>query len=498
VVKVQVGLRTRIFLHIPLHYPKKHVYLSQEKAVLIEQEYANMIGEENTLSGYPQYPANDNPDLWQAYSDEWIAYHERYKAQFSRIEDMPGWNAYRDSWRNYWLRQQKIERSEPLISTTRQDFLKQRYAVKSDIQRGIYPFKFDDKSMKLTRADIEWLIDFHKGDHNQTKRIDNIDEQEEPQGLDFRGADLDELDLSNLSLDCILGGLRRSEWLRATIEQREAAIIHMERCRLEETSLKQAYLREARLDGAFLRNAHLEYAALRYAHFEGAYLKYAYLEGANLGGAYFDNATRLNHVRLSDKHKRNAPQLDGIHWGEADLSVVNWSEMKKTGDEDVARALKSNEKDEILNAYRKAARSSQQLAIALQNQGLDREASNFFYRTKMLQRTIMWREKRYPSYLFSWLLNLSAGYGYRPIRFIFATVVILLLFWAAYYILALTTGTHTTLLSALALSIQNFFTPDFKLQDGTVQAFFSAFEGLCGLFIAAILIAIVTQRILGK
>src|SRR2546423_12696214 len=49
-------------------------------------------------------------------------------------------------------------RTEPEIETERQTFLAERLAITSDIQLGMYPFK----DVKLTRADIEWLLVTHE------------------------------------------------------------------------------------------------------------------------------------------------------------------------------------------------------------------------------------------------------------------------------------------------------------------------------------------------
>jgi uncharacterized protein YjbI with pentapeptide repeats len=479
-----------------------------------------MIREENTLPDYPQCPPDNDPVLWQAYSDEWFAYHERYKDQFPRNEDMPDWNEYRSNWRNYWVRLGFQWRTEPSLSSVQQQILARYLASPPDPKKGIYPFG----GIKLTRADVEWLLETHENGRGPVDWSDAS--QRERVGLDLRGANLSRENLSNLPLSYLRGGLTSLESRIVPKEQSAKAIIH----------LANAYLRTAHLEGAILREADMRHAYLKYAHFEAAYLRYARLGGARLGGAFFDSATLLDYIDLNDEQGQSA-SLGGVHWANVDITGIAWSKVKVLGDErkakDVARERKqgigqedseenasidddnedfddnegfgpkdNNERDEqkrfILKNYQKAARAYRQLVVVLQSQGLNEEAANYAYRAQTVQRIIYRREKRYPSYLFSWLLNLSAGYGYRPFRFIFASVVILLLFWSAYYILALVTGTHTTLLSALALSIQNFFTPDFKLQDGTLQAFFSAFEGLCGLFIAAILIAIVTQRILGK
>ena len=71
-------------------------------------------------------------------------------------------------------------RTEPEIDFERQKFLTQRLAVQPDIQRGIYPFK----DVKLSRADIEWLLATYK---NESKPVDWSDKSLWLwQGLDAR------------------------------------------------------------------------------------------------------------------------------------------------------------------------------------------------------------------------------------------------------------------------------------------------------------------------
>src|SRR5438105_12445018 len=59
-----------------------------------------------------------------------------------------------DAWHSYWKTQGYPWRIEPEIDEERQVYLSQRYNIKSDIKKKIYPFK----DIKLTRADIEWLL----------------------------------------------------------------------------------------------------------------------------------------------------------------------------------------------------------------------------------------------------------------------------------------------------------------------------------------------------
>lgn len=98
----------------------------------------------------------------------------------------------------------------------------------------------------------------------------------------------------------------------------------------------------------------------------------------------------------------------------------------------------------------------------------------------------------------SQVLDGFAGYGYKPYRFFFAAFIILVIFWAIYSFLALITGEHLTILNALGLSLQNLFVPNLTPFGRSPQETAGAIEGLFGLFIAAIVIAIVTNQILNK
>ncbi len=108
-------------------------------------------------------------------------------------------------------------RTEPEIDLERQKFLAERLAIKPDIKNGIYPFK----AVKLTRADVEWLLANHEKGHGP---VDWSDEQQrERMGLDLRGAELRQMDLRNLPLTRMLGGLNREKWKRATRHGRSAS-----------------------------------------------------------------------------------------------------------------------------------------------------------------------------------------------------------------------------------------------------------------------------------
>lgn len=113
-----------------------------------------------------------------------------------------------EEWRAYWQAKGFPWRAEPEIDEKRQRELSQRRAIVPDIKQGSYPFK----GMKLSRADVEWLLATHE---NGRGLVDwNDKSQRQRKGLDLRGADLRNLDLYKLPLARVIGGLNDNERTR--------------------------------------------------------------------------------------------------------------------------------------------------------------------------------------------------------------------------------------------------------------------------------------------
>src|SRR5260370_10105651 len=110
-------------------------------------------------------------------------------------------NEDREAWKAYWQARGQLWRTEPEIDGERQKYLAERRSIVPDIEKGIYPFK----DIKLSRADVEWLLATHE---NRRGPVDWSDEsQREREGLDLRGADLRKVDLNHLPLARIRAGL---------------------------------------------------------------------------------------------------------------------------------------------------------------------------------------------------------------------------------------------------------------------------------------------------
>ncbi len=118
-----------------------------------------------------------------------------------------------NAWRAYWQEHGQPWRTEPEIDPQRQKELDQGRGLVPDIKQGIYPFK----GMKLSRADVEWLLATHE---NGQGPVDWSDEsQRSRNGLDLRGTDLRHIDLQQLPLTRLRCGLTHDEQLWATEAQ---------------------------------------------------------------------------------------------------------------------------------------------------------------------------------------------------------------------------------------------------------------------------------------
>ena len=69
------------------------------------------------------------------------------------------------AWRTYWQIQNQPWRTEPEINQKRQAELDQRRDIVPDVKQGIYRFK----GMKLSRADVEWLLATHENGYGSSK-----------------------------------------------------------------------------------------------------------------------------------------------------------------------------------------------------------------------------------------------------------------------------------------------------------------------------------------
>ncbi len=358
----------------------------------------------------------------------------------------------RQTWQAFWTQQGQEWRTEPEIDTERQTELAARRSITPNVTQDIYPFT----GMKLSRADIEWLLATHEQGRGPVEYHDR--NQRDRVGLDLRGADLSYAQLQHLPLARTIGDVSWRTWSNLTEKQHRMAAIHLQQADLKGAHLEASSLEYANLEGADLREchleeanlgttnlqrayceqAHLEGADLWFAHLEGAFLWHTYLQGARLYEAHLEGA-HLDRLVLADENQVG-PRLVDTHWGDANLAVVDWSQIRLLGDEYEARQKeregKVKDRQTRLAEYKVAVRANRQLALALQAQGLSEDAARFSYRAQVLHRKALWLGglPKLGQYLFSLFLAALTGYGYRMWRILVAYALLNVLFASLYYL----------------------------------------------------------------
>jgi uncharacterized protein YjbI with pentapeptide repeats len=405
-------------------------------------------------------------------------------------------NDDKGAWTAYWFQQGQPWRTELEIDSERQKYLDERRQITPDMKEGKYPFK----DIKLTRADVEWLLATHENGKGPV--VWNDISQRTRRGIDLCGADLCYVDLRHLPLTRLHAGL--SYDLHPSKEERNKAAIRLQGADLRYTHLEGANLSWADLKDADIWRAHLEEADIHKARLHGAYLIEAHIENTYLSRAHLEGV-ELENVILADT-RRIGPRLVDAHWGETNLAVVDWSQISMLGDENDARQKRmpdgrKKEKNTRLKEYQIAVRANRQLAVALQAGGLNEVAARFAYRAQKLQRVVFRRQRKFGQYLFSGFLDLLAGYGFRPGRSIFWYLVIIFGFALTYYALGQLSLYPP---DALVFSLTSFHGRGFfpglgneaSLHNPLVML--ASIEAVIGLFIEISFIATFTKRFFGS
>ena len=417
------------------------------------------------------------------------------------------------SWSDYWKAQGMPWRTEPEVESERRAYLAARRAVTPDIEHGIYPFRDESGSIKLTRADVEWLLATHE-DGRFIGPVDWSDKKQRVrQGLDMRGCDLAEVDLSYLPLARLRGAFAADELQEMPRRERHLAVVHLEQANLFGAHLEFSELARVRLQGADLTQAWLSGANLFASHLEGVNFTNARMDGVNLRNAYLSDSVYLFGAVVGSAEYGGFLVAD-VRWGGVNLATANWDSVSMLGDELVVRqssflAGVKKRRYVTLSKVERAVRANRQLAIELRTQGLNERADYFAYRAQVLQRQVLRRQSRLGRTLGSWLLDLIAGYGYKPIRSVITYLLVILSFAAAYFALtnfAITTflPSHSSPLAwyeAIVLSISSFhgrglFPSGLSLGDPV--AILAAFEAIIGLLIEITFIATFTQRFFAR
>jgi uncharacterized protein YjbI with pentapeptide repeats len=326
------------------------------------------------------------------------------------------------------------------------------------------------------------------------------------QGAHLRGAQLQNADLRGTQLqnaNLREAQLQGAHLFRVQLQNADLRGIQLQGYDLRGIQLQDADLRGAQLQNANLRGAQLQNANLADAQLQNANLADAQLQNANLRRAQL-NGVDLNAAVLSDEIYGSAMLAD-VKWGEINLSIVDWTPVKMLGDECMARQQKTNDgmmkgKATRINELQAAVRANRQLAVVLRDQGMNEEADNFAYRAQLLQRKVLWHQHNLGRWLFSMILALLSGYGYRIWRILAAYLLVVSLFAMAYYFLGLVNPPHLPLGQTFLESVTAFhgrvFLEQFK--PDTPQIWLTAIEAIAGLIIEGVFIAMLIQRFFSK
>ncbi len=346
-------------------------------------------------------------------------------------------------------------------------------------QRNIEAGQPPNTRIKLSRADVEWLITRNGGP------VQWGDDRRGHAGLDLRGADLSNSDLSYLPLADTL--------LQDSV--------------LTEASLAGADLRWAFLNGSHASSAEFRDADLFKVHFDGAYLRDADFCSANLRSAWLDDATYLDGANL------NGAFLSGCHWRDADIVHVKWEDLRIIGEEKQAQANSSHEK---ASPYAEAADAYGRLSQLLRIQGKLPDASRFYYRSNLMRRkadsfTILsgvktqhWDSVRSALPRLAWRLAIEkvAGYGEYPGRVLIWALTTILAFTGLYMLFGSTQGHPFGFSAAFVFSLSSMLGRGYALvlpfsKLAEPASLLSTIEGAIGLTLEILFVTTFTRRLIG-
>jgi Pentapeptide repeats (8 copies) len=335
-----------------------------------------------------------------------------------------------------------------------------------------------------------------------------------PKGDEAAPADLRGVNLSHVRLRDVY--LRRADLSGANLVFADLAGAHLADVILTDADmgrimLHRAELNYATLTGAHLRQADLSSANLQYTNLAGARFHNADLRGTVLHGAYLDARTILSDTRL-DEHT----WLGDVSWNGAALTRIDWDRAPRIGDESAPLAGTSRavpggmSGDQVAplsprqartKRYRDAARAYQQLALALQAQGMSEPAARFAYRAQTLQRKALFRQGKLGRWAFSLALAALAGYGHRMGRILLAYLLVIGFAALAYWTLGVAgygplLAPHEALLVSVTAFHGRVFAEAFQVS--SPAAWVAAAEAVLGLLIEGVFIAMLTQRFFSR
>lgn len=189
------------------------------------------------------------------------------------------------------------------------------------------------------------------------------------------------------------------------------------------------YLKKADLKGAELRNIKIRDADLRGANLEGSILEGSDLRNSKLQKTNFKNAN-LREVDFREANLWKA-NLEGTDlWGSnlegANLNSVNWDKNYILKSERKAREnIKEGDKEKALCYFAEAIELYRAIKNNCSVRG-DHEIAGIFYYREMESKYKS--AKALPSKMMLWIYRMLCGYGEKPFRIFFFSLIFVLIF----------------------------------------------------------------------
>ncbi len=331
-------------------------------------------------------------------------------------------------------------------------------------------------------------------------------------GADLRDAHLEKADLTGAQLrQAHLGNARLHG---ATLVRVDLGRSDMTKARLEATTNSAATWNKDWMEELYNIRQHTQKLDVRLgrtvgtsgtalvAGSQGAASFPAAVDAANLQRATLDVYTVLDDIVLGSA--AGCAFLADITWGGADLATVSWTHLCTlgVGEEQrvVGKAMPGREE------LRDAARADNQLALALRQRALNREAANFTLRARRLEARLQKIDGPWYAYRLSSLLDFTTGYGYsigRALR----TYGLIVLSFTLLQLVFVPRSVHASwwqhLVEAAVDSVYSFhgrglvaFTPEAYASPTAVdaQAILGAFEAVIGLLTEIAFIVTFSRR----
>lgn len=271
---------------------------------------------------------------------------------------------------------------------------------------------------------VKKLLEKHKGDKDLTSEKDYIKPGWDWSKADLSGWNLEALSLShietpanfykvnlknaNLKKAYFIGAnLRESDLCKADLQESDLCKADLQRTIMAYANFKKAVLSGINLENTSLYEVNLEKANLNKANLKHAVLidcnlKEALLFGSNLQG------TNLIRANLRDTDFDEKTNLRNVNFFQCRLDNSNLKNAYMNLDKKVIQ--------ERENDYSAAKEVYLLLKNYFRQEGIYDISGEYYYREKLMETKCLQKEKRWGKWIFNNLLNLTTGFGEKPLR----------------------------------------------------------------------------------